>query len=393
MAPAARRRPGLDGGGLQASGRRPDQVAAGRSAAGPDERGQGLAVAAGARRPRGRSKVAATRSPASSSLDVHDPFRPSTGGRFLVDVDPKSATCARTDAEPDLALEIDDLGAIYLGGVAPSVLAAAGRIKARSAEVVARADDIFRTTPGPFSHDRVLSELPGCSPGPRGPERLDRGHGAPSHRTPHRPLRASALPTVGAAAGRCDGRWPAPSPGARPCRPGGWRGRHRHARRLGRRVAGVVGPAGRDRLGRSRSSGPASIWPATVSTSVRCSPGSSRPWCRSRPSSPAPAEVPGTPAAPRPAAGTGIVLDTDGSILTNAHVVEGASAITVTVPGSSTPRTATVVARRRRSRPRRCSRSTTPSGLVAAPLGSSADAAGRRRRRRHRQRARRSRAA
>ena len=84
-------------------------------------------------------------------LDVHDPFRPSTGGRFLVDVDPKSATCARTDAEPDLALEIDDLGAIYLGGVAPSVLAAAGRIKARSAEVVARADDIFRTTPGPFS--------------------------------------------------------------------------------------------------------------------------------------------------------------------------------------------------------------------------------------------------
>ena len=84
-------------------------------------------------------------------LDVHDPFRPSTGGRFLVDVDPKSATCTRTDAEPDLALEIDDLGAIYLGGVAPSVLAAAGRIKARSAEVVARADDIFRTTPGPFS--------------------------------------------------------------------------------------------------------------------------------------------------------------------------------------------------------------------------------------------------
>ena len=32
-------------------------------------------------------------------------------------------------------------------------------------------------------------------------------------------------------------------------------------------------------------------------------------------------------------AGTGIVLDTDGSILTNAHVVEGASAITVTIPG------------------------------------------------------------
>ena len=84
-------------------------------------------------------------------VDVHDPFRPSTGGRYLLDADPKSVTCTRTDAEPDLAMEIDDLGAIYLGGVAPSLLAAAGRIKARSAEVLARADDLFRTTPGPFS--------------------------------------------------------------------------------------------------------------------------------------------------------------------------------------------------------------------------------------------------
>jgi predicted acetyltransferase len=83
-------------------------------------------------------------------LEVHDPFRPATGGRFLVDADPKEASCARTDAEPDLSMEIDDLGAIYLGGVAPSTLAAAGRVQARSAEVLARADDLFTTTPGPF---------------------------------------------------------------------------------------------------------------------------------------------------------------------------------------------------------------------------------------------------
>ena len=99
---------------------------------------------------RGRSRVAATRSPASSSSTSTIRSGRRTGGRFLVDVDPKSATCTRTDAEPDLAMEIDDLGAIYLGGVAPSMLAAAGRIKARSAEVLARADDLFRTTPGPF---------------------------------------------------------------------------------------------------------------------------------------------------------------------------------------------------------------------------------------------------
>jgi predicted acetyltransferase len=84
------------------------------------------------------------------ALDVHDPFRPGTGGRFLLDTDAKSASCSRTDAEPDLAMEIDDLGAIYLGGVAPSTLAAAGRIQARSAEVLSRADDLFSTAPAPF---------------------------------------------------------------------------------------------------------------------------------------------------------------------------------------------------------------------------------------------------
>jgi predicted acetyltransferase len=83
-------------------------------------------------------------------LEVHDPFRPNTGGRFLLDADVKSPSCSRTDAEPDLAMDIDDLGAIYLGGVAPSTLAAAGRIKARSGEVLGRADDLFRSTPAPF---------------------------------------------------------------------------------------------------------------------------------------------------------------------------------------------------------------------------------------------------
>jgi predicted acetyltransferase len=83
-------------------------------------------------------------------IDVHDPFRPSTGGRFLLDADPKQVSCTRTDAEPDVVMEIDDLGAVYLGGVAPSTLAAAGRVKARSGEVLARADDLFATRPPPF---------------------------------------------------------------------------------------------------------------------------------------------------------------------------------------------------------------------------------------------------
>jgi putative serine protease PepD len=42
-------------------------------------------------------------------------------------------------------------------------------------------------------------------------------------------------------------------------------------------------------------------------------------------------------------AGTGIVLTSDGEILTNAHVVAGATSITVTLPGESTARSATLV--------------------------------------------------
>ncbi len=43
-------------------------------------------------------------------------------------------------------------------------------------------------------------------------------------------------------------------------------------------------------------------------------------------------------------AGTGVLIDDEGHILTNAHVVEGASSITISLDGDSTPRRATLVA-------------------------------------------------
>jgi putative serine protease PepD len=42
-------------------------------------------------------------------------------------------------------------------------------------------------------------------------------------------------------------------------------------------------------------------------------------------------------------AGTGIVIDDDGTIVTNAHVVQGATAVRVTLPGDDTARDATII--------------------------------------------------
>ncbi len=70
-------------------------------------------------------------------------------------------------------------------------------------------------------------------------------------------------------------------------------------------------------------------------------------------------------------AGTGIVLDDDGHILTNAHVVAGATTIAVTVPGDPTPRTASLVASDTDADVA-VIRVDDATGLVAAPLGSSA---------------------
>jgi predicted acetyltransferase len=85
-------------------------------------------------------------------IEVADTFRPQTEGRYRLEGGPDGATCSRTDAEPDLAMSVVDLGAIYLGGVAPSTLATAGRIEERNPGALALADGMFPSTPAPFSN-------------------------------------------------------------------------------------------------------------------------------------------------------------------------------------------------------------------------------------------------
>ncbi|MEU6164525.1 GNAT family N-acetyltransferase [Streptomyces tanashiensis] len=76
-------------------------------------------------------------------LDVTDPFL-GEHGRHLLTVRDGRADCVPTDREPDLSLDVRDLGAVYLGGTAPSTLVRAGHIRAHRPGAAALADALFR---------------------------------------------------------------------------------------------------------------------------------------------------------------------------------------------------------------------------------------------------------
>lgn len=96
--------------------------------------------------------LAARRYPATDGLviEVVDPFRPGNEGRYLIDGGPDGAHASRSDRSADLTLDVADLGSIYMGGVAPSVLARAGRIESGSDAALRRADSFFASSPAPW---------------------------------------------------------------------------------------------------------------------------------------------------------------------------------------------------------------------------------------------------
>lgn len=83
-------------------------------------------------------------------LEVVDRFRPASGGRFAVEAGSDGAGgVTPTTAPADLVLGAEELGAIALGGVAPSVLARAGRIVEERPGALATADALFRAERAP----------------------------------------------------------------------------------------------------------------------------------------------------------------------------------------------------------------------------------------------------
>lgn len=83
-------------------------------------------------------------------LEVHDRFCPWNVGRVSLVAGPDGSTCTRTDAEPDLACDVNVLGAVYLGGTTFRQWWRAGQVEERGAGALARADAIFASEPAPW---------------------------------------------------------------------------------------------------------------------------------------------------------------------------------------------------------------------------------------------------
>jgi predicted acetyltransferase len=71
--------------------------------------------------------------PWSGVVEVTDALCPWNAGRWRLDIGGDEAAVQRTDDEPDLAVDVAELGGAYLGGVALSARAAAGFVDERTA--------------------------------------------------------------------------------------------------------------------------------------------------------------------------------------------------------------------------------------------------------------------
>ena len=84
-------------------------------------------------------------------IELRDRFLPEVGGRFELDVSAGSASCARTERDPDLACTINELAAAYLGGARWTQLAQANLVKELREGALFEADRVFAWPVAPWS--------------------------------------------------------------------------------------------------------------------------------------------------------------------------------------------------------------------------------------------------
>jgi predicted acetyltransferase len=84
------------------------------------------------------------------SLELADAFLPENAGVWRLEVSGGEARASRSDVEPELRLDIADLGSAYLGGFTFAQLARALRVEELAGGAVEQADDLFRTRSAPW---------------------------------------------------------------------------------------------------------------------------------------------------------------------------------------------------------------------------------------------------
>jgi len=82
-------------------------------------------------------------------LEVRDAICDWNDGRWQLD----GGACERTDAEPDLALDVSALGSAYLGAVSFTQLRDAGRVQELREGAIRRADALFAWRPLPWCQE------------------------------------------------------------------------------------------------------------------------------------------------------------------------------------------------------------------------------------------------
>src|SRR5207248_2447414 len=111
-----------------------------------------------ARAPRARRRAGGLRAlpaePVVRARQLDGRGRCGRGARRLLPVErgPLAARpgCQRTNAEPELRLDVAGLGSAYLGGFTFAELARAGRVEELADGAVARADELFRVDRAPW---------------------------------------------------------------------------------------------------------------------------------------------------------------------------------------------------------------------------------------------------
>jgi predicted acetyltransferase len=83
-------------------------------------------------------------------FDLSDPGAPDNHGTWFLDTTGDNARVARSDDRPQVSLDINDLGALFLGGTTLTELLQAGRGTEHEPGAARRLDDLFRTERAPW---------------------------------------------------------------------------------------------------------------------------------------------------------------------------------------------------------------------------------------------------